>query len=308
MNIERLEYFSTLASYLNYSRAAEQLFISQPSLSKQITQLEKELGIQLLNRNKHIVSLTKEGEECLALIRPLLNDYRQLKEWAAEKNTAQPTPSICIGYYGMLLQDVVLSTVNGLMTRQPNMDISLKNYSPSAVITSLQNGIIDLAILRDSYCRSLKEIHAKRICTIRQYLLAAKTHPLAGRQAVRPADLKDENFIDLFQKDSPQGHDDMLLLCRKYGLEPRISHCCDEPNSYIMMIQSGRGIGISHACQNSSLSGISLIELDCLEEDLTSDIMAVWKKEKEKTNAKLFSKIIPEICEQLFDTYEYSAH
>lgn len=300
MNIERLEYFSTLAAYLNYSRAAEQLFISQPSLSKQIAQLEKELGVPLFHRNKHMVTLTKEGEECLALVRPLLKDYRNLKEWAAVKSTTQPTPSICIGYYGMLLQDVVLATVNGLMTRQSNMDISLKNFSPSAVIASLENGIIDLAILRDSYCRGIKGIRAERLCTIRQYLLVSKTHPLADRAVVRPADLKEENFIDLFQKDSPQGHDDMLLLCRKYGLEPRISHCCDEPNSYFMMIQSGRDLGISHACPNSAISGIRLIELDCRDEDLTSDIMAVWKKEKEKTNPKLFSQVLPEICRRLF--------
>ena len=69
MNIERLEYFSTLAAYLNYSKAAKQLYISQPSLSKQISQLEKELGVPLFNRSRHMVALTPEGQECLHIDR-----------------------------------------------------------------------------------------------------------------------------------------------------------------------------------------------------------------------------------------------
>lgn len=304
MNIERLEYFSTLAAYLNYSRAAERLYISQPSLSKQITQLERELGVQLFQRSKHRVTLTKEGQECLAIIRPLLNDYQKLKDWANEKTTSQPSYSICIGYYGMLLRDIVLNVVNGLLTRQPNMDVSLKNYSPSAVISALQSDTIDLAILRDSYCASLEDINKEKLCTVRQYLLVPLNHPLAQRAHVHMSELKEEAFIDLFQKDSPQGHNDMLLLCHKYGLEPRITHVCDDPNSYIMMIQGGRGLGISHAYQNSVITGIKSVALDCCKEDLDSDVMAVWKKETDKSNTRFLTKTIRELCHQISNSYE----
>ena len=304
MNIERLEYFSTLAAYLNYSKAAKQLYISQPSLSKQISQLEKELGVPLFNRSRHMVALTPEGQECLHMVRALLHDYQQLKSWAEEKAASQAIPSIRIGYYGTLLKDIVLAVVEGFLTRQPNMDILLKNDSPYEVITALQNDVVDLAILRDGYCTSLKNLHREKVCTMYQYLLVPEHHPLARRSSVCLSELKNENFITLFQKDSPQGHDDMVLLCRKYGLEPKISHRCDDPFSYTMMFQSGQGLGIAHAYKNSFIAGIKFVSLTCRREDLTSDIMAVWKKEDRRTGGVLLTKTIRDICRQIPDLDE----
>lgn len=299
VTFEKLNYFYTLATCLNYTKASQLLYISQPTLSKQISQLEKELDLTLFVRTKHSVVLTKEGEECLKMVQPLLLNYEKFYNWVKETHSRNDAPSLRIGYYGILLRDVVLFLVNSLMERNPFLDISIKNFTPAKTAEALQSGTVDIAVLRDTYCRSLVDVSFEKLCTIRQFLIIPDNHPFNCRKSVSLKELEPYRFVDLYQNDSTQGHDDMLRLCRKYGLKPNIYYSCDDANSYNMMIRSGRGIGIAYAFSNSVVQGLKYVPLDCDSKDLDSDIMAVWKSSNRFFAEHNLSKVIQEIRGQM---------
>lgn len=82
MNIQAIQMVVCVAEELSFSRAAEKLFVSQPAISKQIQQMERELGVALFKRDRHQVELTPAGAACLPLFQQMKRDYERVQRIA----------------------------------------------------------------------------------------------------------------------------------------------------------------------------------------------------------------------------------
>lgn len=281
MNFQRLEYFSVLASYLSYSKAAKQLYISQPALSKQISVLEEELGIKLFKRTKRSVLLTKEGEICLSKTKNILYNYRDLLNWSESVQGSQ-YPSLRFGYYGLLMQDVVPVILQNLWKVHPTTEVSLRLQGINTLLSSLISGKLDASIITSTYYSHLPNINYQRICTIDYKLVVPSNHRLAGREIVHLEELKDEDFIIFSKENFPQTYSSTMTLCEKYNLKPRVTYECEDPLTLYLMIESGKCITVASSRRNALKAyNVKLIDLDCYSADLKKDILAIWNSDND---------------------------
>ena len=142
MTTKTLEYFLVVVKHLNISKAAKELFISQPALSKQISQLEAELGVSLFDRTKHSLKLTYAGEVLLSETNELFNKREELLQRVrAAGNVSENDLHLC--HMPGALNYHVADVLAQFQSRYPEIDLKLTGSLPSQIFSDLLNGKID---------------------------------------------------------------------------------------------------------------------------------------------------------------------
>lgn len=145
MTTKTLEYFLVVVKHLNISKAAKELFISQPALSKQISQLEAELGVSLFDRTKHSLKLTYAGEVLLSETNELFNKREELLQRVrAAGNVSENDLHLC--HMPGALNYHVADVLAQFQSRYPEIDLKLTGSLPSQIFSDLLNGKIDAGI------------------------------------------------------------------------------------------------------------------------------------------------------------------
>src|SRR6266850_1753091 len=146
MELRHLKYFVAVAEVLSFTKAAEKLHLAQPSLTRQIHNLEQEIGVQLLNRSKSRVSLTAEG-------RSFLVDARRLLALAAESVAAVQrlsrgeTGQLNIGYTANFNFDLLPRTLSTFRESFPHVALNLFELIPADQLRALEARKIDLGFV-----------------------------------------------------------------------------------------------------------------------------------------------------------------
>ncbi|MEU6720460.1 LysR family transcriptional regulator [Nonomuraea sp. NPDC046802] len=184
LDLRLVRYFTVVAEHRHFGRAAEALHITQPSLSRQIRSLERQLGARLLDRTPHGTRLTEAGEIFLPRARALLRSSAQAA--AAIRAAAHPS-RITVGH---TLNVPVLPAVRDLRHRHPDADVRVVELAWNEPRTALLEGRVDVAVcrlpLRDRGLRVTNLYQEPRV------LLIARDHRLAGKEQVTLDDISDE--------------------------------------------------------------------------------------------------------------------
>lgn len=149
MNIdfELYRIFYVVAQHKNITRAAEELLISQPAISKSIKNLEEQLGGQLFIRTKRGVNLTDEGKEFFNYIKQAIEYIDNAERKFSELKNLE-AGCIKIGIGSTLTKDFLLPYLEAFHNQYPKIDIQIVTNSPNELMTKLKNGLIDLIILK----------------------------------------------------------------------------------------------------------------------------------------------------------------
>lgn len=146
MRLEQLSSFEAVARFGHFTRAAEELFLSQPSLSRQIASLERELGTTLFHRGPAAVSLTQAGEVLLPIARRMLGDARSVREQMDElaglrrgRVRLGAPPTLCVS----LVADVLAA----FRTDYPGVDLHITEAGSASLASAMHEGALDLALL-----------------------------------------------------------------------------------------------------------------------------------------------------------------
>ena len=210
MELTYLYYFKIIAEKENMSRAAEQLHVSQPALSKTISKLEKSLGVTLFERKKGRISLSPIGAEfyrqvvkafdCLDEGQRIIDEY---------KSSESKTVTI-----GCIVAELLNTLLHNYLQqhRQESLKISQFLYSPEMLQEQLLNGKLDFV---------------------------GNTHPLAGQRFVRLEDCKNENFL---VNDASFDRLAVMDNCKMVGFTPNITLCSNESSIIDKALESGRGV------------------------------------------------------------------
>src|ERR1700674_4889311 len=146
MELRHLRYFVSVAEALSFTKAAEKLHTAQPSLTRQIRDLEEELGVQLLNRTKQQVSLTDEGRSFLA-------DAKRLLALAAEtvasvrRLHSGEVRALNVGYVSNLFYDLLPKTLTSFRQSFPTVSVNLFDMSCGDQFRALEDGRLDLGFV-----------------------------------------------------------------------------------------------------------------------------------------------------------------
>ena len=214
MRVEQLRHFVILSEELNYLAAAERLYISQPSLSKSIQAIERELGVQLVNRGTRHVSLTDTGLTFLEHAKRICREYEQAMEELRGKKAAH----MVVEVMPLTFQEEIADMLADFSQDHSEIHMRILEKENQETVARLKRGEIDLAIMR--YEGEDEQLRVIPMFSNRIILAVGRNHPLAGRNAVSLAEVGEETFL-AFNKGSEMYKKSMELLSAN-GVSPEL--------------------------------------------------------------------------------------
>jgi DNA-binding transcriptional LysR family regulator len=238
LTLRQLQVFESAATYLNFSRTAKQLFLSQPAVSMQIKQLEENIGLPLFEQMGKKVFLTEAGRELFHYSR---NISQQLSEMEAVFDEMK----------GLDKGKFTLSVVNTanyftpqllakFCQRHPNINVNLQVANRDAVLKQLADNATDLAILGQP--PDGLDISAEPFLDNPLVVIAAPSHPLAKLKRVKFARLAEETFLSREQGSGTRSA--MERVFAQHKIQPHISMEMETNEAIKQAVQAGMGLGI----------------------------------------------------------------
>ncbi len=285
IELRHLKYFLAVANDLHFRKAAEKLYISQPGLSRQIKQMEGDLGITLFERNNRNVILTQAGvylkKEASLLLKSLENTlaHAKLLDQGAEGN-------IKLGYVGSTMQNVIPNLLIAFRKHHPEVRFSLTEMYNMRQIESLLSQEIDVGFVRLNEVPETLNITPVFEDTFS--LVLPLDHSLSSHNFTSLSQLKKEPFI-LFEKEYSPAYYKSVMSIFDYGkFTPLVSHTTVHANTIFKLVENGFGIAIVPTSLKLGYDmSIKFIELSQIPQ--RTILSAVWNK---KNRNPILSKIL----------------
>lgn len=241
MELRQLQYTLQIAAERNFSRAAEKLHIAQPSLSQQLSKLEKELGVLLFQRNTSSVELTYAGEKFVEQAQVIMDAVELLRQEMSDISQLR-TGRVVVGSMPITGAHLLPHVLPVFKSKYSDVDITLLEDSSMNLEKLTASGQTDLSLL--SLPLEIPTLAYEVLGEERIDLAVPPEHPLASRgaQGVRTLleELKDEPFIVLKKG---QGFRKMTVdLCREAGFEPRIVFESNNMETVQSLVAAGMGV------------------------------------------------------------------
>jgi DNA-binding transcriptional LysR family regulator len=287
MEFHQLRYFVATAELLNMSRAAEQMHVSQPALSRQIALLEDEIGVPLFDRIKKRIHLTEAGRFFLHKARQLLCDS-ELSVLQIREQFAGARRTLRLGFISPFLDDLVAPAVREFQQRHPNAQVSLFDLSPRAQLDRLKLHEIDAAILANVDDATRKQFSVTGLSTHRMSIVLPSDHRLAHSKSIPLKSLKSESWVSLSDTAYPGRREFFHSICRAAHFAPKIVHDYDSLSLMLAAITTGNGIGLmpQHA---SKIPHAGCVFISLTSPRVTTQLLLVTSKES--ANPQLASLI-----------------
>src|ERR1041384_4983918 len=205
MELRHLRYFVAVAEELNFTRAAEKLRLAQPSLTRQIRNLEEELGVRLLVRSRNQVSLTEEGRSFLVDARRLVAlSLESVK--AVQRFSRGESRQLNLGYLFKFNFDLLPATLATFYSTCPEIAVNLFDMSPAEQLRALEARKIDLGFvgLRPSAAnKNTAELVWECVARHKVVVVLPANHPLAKKIKIKLLDLKTLFFVAMSEATHP---------------------------------------------------------------------------------------------------------
>ena len=244
MNTVRMRYFIEVAKRGSFSEAARRLYTAQPNLSKQIAQMEQELGFALFVRTRRSVKLTPAGEFLYEKLKDLPDQLDEIFE-QARALARRGEGAISIGVLeGQDVNQVLGRRLAAVSAVYPQMQITLERNSYQNLRSGLSSGHYDLIITLDFDVEDEAEFQTRVLYKKAPAIVMQKTHPLAQKQALTLDDLKNENFVVISHQESPGGYQRLMDSCAAMGFSPKIVREPRSLESLLLCVEMGMGIAM----------------------------------------------------------------
>lgn len=225
MNINYMKEFLVMTKTLNFSTAANLLYISQSTLSRHIAALEENLGTQLFNRSTTTVTLTESGLLAKASFESILEEYHVLYQKIEEKSKVI-NASLRLGFLNYAIDELITPTLHIFKKNFPNIQIQYNSYCPPELITNILNDRIDVGPVIKSDYSELKSLRFFPIIKDRFIVMLPESHKLSTKSTLSLQDLEDECFI--FLKNDPASNYMAHQKMAKCGFVPKYTAMADQ--------------------------------------------------------------------------------
>ncbi len=274
IELRHLEYFRAVAEELNFGRAAERLFISQPGLSRQIKQMEEILEVQLFERTKRRVELTAAGQYLKSEVDYIFN-HLELTKTQLKKIASGNIGELRIGFLGSAAHNVLPELLIKISQQFPGIQATMEELSNAMQIEMLEKDKLDLGFVR--LARVPEVLEMKMVYQDTFSIVIPMDHPIEEKTFKHVGQLKEENFI-LFSHDySSVYYDKIMSICEDQGFTPRITHKSVHALTIFKLVEAEQGVAIvpSSLKQGYDMK-VKFIELKNISQK--TELYAVWKK------------------------------
>ena len=218
------QYFSEVARTLNFSKAAENLFITQSALSRCIQKIEGELGAKLFERNRHDVKLTNAGNVLLSNYNTVQKANSMLKMAVLNAERLDTQDTIRIGIQnGHLISEKLKQKIRAFSTSSTPVSIEVQSLSYNELFQQLREKMIDVAFAYEFPFRNYSDFEKRFLEEDRCEILVSDTHPITGcrTEEERISMLKSMNLLCTGKEHQTHLFPFLLEQCRKHGFEPK---------------------------------------------------------------------------------------
>jgi len=286
MELRHLRYFVAVAEAENVSKAALKLHVSQPGISRQIRDLEDEIGFKLFERSAKSVRLTAAGNVFLSEARAVL----QRASDAVEKARAMAggvSGEINIGYAPSLTVQILPPALRKYQEQFPNVRVVLHDLSTEEMLAQLGADKLQVALTVRPSAKLLRGFEYEELARYGMRVAVAPRHPLAKAKSVSLEQMAGEPLIGYSRRDYPEYHVMLDKLFAPLARKPRIVGEHDGVASLIAAVESGNGFALVPECV-SCMVGPRLKLIPLTQAPPPIPVGAVWRKGTESGLAQQF--------------------
>ncbi len=243
MELRHLRYFVAVAEAENVTRAAAKLHVAQPAISRQIRDLEEELGLALLERSAKAVRLTEAGRVFLDEARAVLQ--RADEAVAAVRAVAGGVRGeLHVGYAPSLTVQILPRALRSFQAEFPGVRVSLHDLSTEEMLSGLRAGTLDLVLGVEPTGEKPRGLRFHELARFSLCVAVAPGHPLARRRTLTRAQVAAEPLIAYSRADYPEYHDSLAEIFASSRRVPDIAEEHDSVSSLIAAVEAGRGVAL----------------------------------------------------------------
>lgn len=289
MELRHLRYFVVVAEDCSFNRAAKRLYISQPALSRQIKNLEDELGTALFLRQSDGLRLTEAGTLFLEQAKDIVHRSQVAMQsiQARYSNTDEP---LIIGYIPTILQSFLGEALHRFGLAYPQVPIQLQEIPPGEQVRALRERTIDIAFMGNSPSELEVEFDAQCVRRVPVAAMLPSTHPLAQRDSIQLIELASEKFIGISETNFPKRNEFIHDFCRRAGFAVNLHRSADSLASMVALVAAGQGVAVIPT-EATALPHPNVVFV-LLNPPAYARSTALWRKEDPAKSLDKFLKIL----------------
>lgn len=278
MELRHLRYFVAVGEEQHYGRAAQRLRVAQPALSRQIQDLEDEIGFKLFDRLPRGVRISAGGKSFLEDVRGILQQVDEAKMRAGRVARGQ-SGTLRVGFIeSASWHGIVPDSFRQFRERQPNAELQLSPLSSLEQVEAIRSGRLDAGFVFNfpKTDHELDQVQVGSHCLV---LAAPKGHRLTKSKKLRLRDMADAAFIWFPRRQSPIYYDRLMHECFRRGLKsPRIVQEAVDQATLLSRVSCGLGVGfVSEATRWRCPRGVVLLPVTDLNLQWASALL--WRKQ-----------------------------
>ncbi len=243
MELRHLRYFVAVAEERGFSRAARRLHVAQPALSRQVRELEEELGVRLLHRDSHSVRLTESGEIYLERCRSILDQVSRAGD-EVRRAARGEIGKLSVAFIGSLGHELLPLVLQRFRQHHPEVLLELHETSPGDQLEQLKEGRLDVGFVGMADSPPGGSVEVETLLEEPLVVALPADHPLASRTRLRLDDVRTERLLLTARRTTPVAHHWLIHLCRETGFEPRVTMEVDRAPTVLNYIAAGFGVSI----------------------------------------------------------------
>ncbi|MCA1867967.1 LysR family transcriptional regulator [Agrobacterium genomosp. 3] len=292
MEVRQLRYFVAVATERNFSRAAELLHIAQPPLSRQIQQLEEELGVILIDRTKRPLTLTQAGGFFLEQASQILRRLEHVRDQTQRIGKSQRERFV-IGCVGSTLYGGIPDLVRRMRQHWPDLDIEIREMMSTEQIAALKERHIDVGFGRVRF--NDKEVERLTLRDERLVVALPLGHPRAGEtEPMALRDLAGETLIVYPSMPRPSFADEVLNLFEEIRVRLQGIEEVREIQTALGMVAAGAGICIIPAASQRQRPDDVVYRM-IADENATSPIIMSYRRDDARGRTEAIKQLIREM-------------
>jgi DNA-binding transcriptional LysR family regulator len=274
MEMHQVRYFLAVARLLNFTRAAEECHVAQPSLTRAIKQLEEELGGELFRRERNLTHLSELGQRMLPLMQQCFDSAQAAKQVATSIKKGAIAP-LSIAVPITVNIELILPALKELVRAMPGLNLKFFRGTGADVAEQLKKGSTDLAVaakLPDSWDR----LESWPLFTEPYRLFVSMSHPFAARSSVEAAELKNERLICRpYCEDFQRGVEFLTGI----GVEVPTAHNAGSDTDFLALLNAGLGVGLAPE-SSASPSSLAVVPVNGFGLERTVFVYAVAGRQR----------------------------
>ena len=288
ISLEQIKLFLAAVETSSFTEAGQRMFLTQSAVSRKISALEHDVGLQLFSRERAKVRPTPAGEQMYRRLKDMVAQFESAVEAAAQTANDRMN-TIAVGVLDPTLLDRLMDVIRDFRRACPKTAIRIETYELSELRRRMIEGSLDIIFTLHYEASSFSSLYASHMLdNDSMYVYMSSGHPLAGRGHITLDDLRHELFIIHDPALVPSYFRCLEELCAAHGFRPEIDRMVDNHNALYPALLQDRAVFV--AGKSFGAGGFRNIRAFPLE-DAVSGQLIVWRRDNPQMNLRAFIEL-----------------